>query len=218
MNNLQELYDTFLNTTPSDGKIKAATTMMIHVSKALNMASNEEITTEYFVDIPRSIDEFFYNTPPKAMQDKAILSEMIGRVGPTPELRGLLENLLADEDENVRQYALHSLEFYGMKDPDAVLPYIEKYIKGVDPVMSTMAVHLTGKISCSAKFQIILNRILTWYKKGEYAFVKEVLKRMIQLRTHGLCRDFVLTTDEIVDWCKQNFSDNKELINSILNK
>jgi hypothetical protein len=218
MNNLQELYDTFLNTTPSDGKIKAATTMMIHVSKALNMASNEEITTEYFVDIPRSLDEFFYNTPPKAMQDKAILSEMIGRVGPLPELRGLLENLMADEDENVRQYALHSLEFCGMKNPDTVIPYIEKYIRGVDPVMSTMAIHLTAKISCSKKFQVILDRVISWYKKGEFAFVKEVIRRMIQLRKHGLCRDFVLTMDDITDWCNENFNDNKEFINSIFNK
>ena len=142
MNNLQELYDAFLKTAPSDGKIKAATTMMIHVSKALNMASNEEITTEYFVDIPRGLDEFFYNTPPKAMQDKAILSEMIGRIGPLPELRGLLENLLADEDENVRQYALHSLEYYGLTDPAAVIPYVEKYIRGVDPAM----VDMTGSL------------------------------------------------------------------------
>jgi hypothetical protein len=218
MNNLQELYDAFLKTTPSDGKIKAATTMMIHVSKALNMASNEEITTEYFVDIPRSLNEFFYNTPPKALQDKAILSEMIGRVGPMPELRGLLENLLADEDENVRQYALHSLEYYGLTDPGAVLPYVEKYMRAVDPIMSTMAVHLTGKISCSDKFQIIFDRILAWYKKGEYAFVQEVLKRMIQLRAHGLCQEYKLTTEEIIDWCRQNFGENSELFNSIKNQ
>jgi hypothetical protein len=215
MNNLQELYDVFLRTKPSDGKIKAATTMMIHVSKALNMSSNEEITTEYLVDIPRSLDEFFYNTPPKAMQDKAILSEMIGRVGPLPELRGLLENLLADEDENVRQYTLHSLEYCGMSDPQAVLPYIEKYMRGVDPIMQTMASHLAGKISCSKHYKLILDRILVWYKKGEFAFVKEVLKRMIQLRKHGLCREFILTSEEILDWCNEHLSDNKELINSI---
>jgi hypothetical protein len=218
MNNLQELYDAFLKTKPSDGKIKAATTMMIHVSKALNVPSNEEITTEYFVDIPRSLDEFFYNTPPKAVQDKAILSEMIGRIGPLPVLRGLLENLLADEDENVRQYALHSLEFYGLMEPEAVLPYVEKFIRGVDPVMSTMAAHLAGKISCSDKFQVILDRIVSWYEKGEYAFVQEVLKRMIQLRTHGLCQEFTLTTEEIVDWCKQNFGEKSELFNSIHNQ
>lgn len=218
MNNLQELYDVFLRTKPSDGKIKAATTMMIHVSKALNMSSNEEITTEYFVEIPRSLDEFFYNTPPKATQDKAILSEMIGRVGPVPELRGLLENLLADEDENVRQYTLHSLEYSGLTDPRSIFPYIEKYIHSIDPIMTTMAAHLTGKISCSEKYQQVLDRILIWYGKGEYAFVQEVVKRMIQLREHGLCREFVLTSDEIINWCKEKFSDNQQLINSLLNK
>ena len=218
MENLQDLYDAFLRTEPSDGKIKAATTMMIHVCKSLNMASNEEITTEYLTDIPRSLDEFFFNPPPKAMQDKAILSEMIGRVGPLPELRGLWENLLADQDENVRQYTLHSLEFAGRKDPEAILPYVEKYMRGVDPIMSTMAAHLAGKISCAEKYQVILDRLLLWYRKGEYAFVKEVLKRMVQLRAHGLCRDYTLTTEDLFNWCKENFGENSELIISVFNK
>ncbi len=88
MNNLQELYDVFLATKPYSGKIKSATSMMIHVCKALDLATQEEITSDYFEEVPGALNEYFKNYPLKSTQDKAILAEMIGRVGPDESLLG----------------------------------------------------------------------------------------------------------------------------------
>ena len=132
MNNLQELYDAFLATKPYSGKIKSATSMMIHVCKALNFPTQEEITSEFFEDIPGALNEHFENYPLKSTQDKAILAEMIGRVGTYESLLGLLDKLLTDTDENVRQYSLHSLGYFGKDYPEKVMPFVERFRKSND--------------------------------------------------------------------------------------
>jgi hypothetical protein len=210
MDNLQELYDEFLRTQPSVGKIKTATTMMIHVCKALNVPSNEEITVEYFKEIPGSLDNYFSNYPLRATQDKAILSEMIGRVGAIPELKAVLEELLADKDENVRQYALHSLEYCGLKDSSLILPYIERYRKTDDLPMYTMAAYLAGKISVMKDYQLLLERIEQWFQEDK-KFVQEVVKHMIQLHKQGSYNDSLLGIDDIMKWAKEKFGDEIDL-------
>jgi hypothetical protein len=210
MNNLQELYDEFLRTEPSVGKIKTATTMMIHVCKSLNVPSNEEITVEFFKEIPSSLDNYFFNYPLKATQDKAILSEMIGRIGPIPELKAVLEELLADKDENVRQYALHSLEYCGLKDPSLILPYIERFRKTNDSIMYTMAAYLAGKLSCVKDYHLVLERIEHWFQ-DEKKFVQEVVKHMLQIRKQGSFKNPVLGDDEIIKWAKEKFGEEIDL-------
>ena len=204
MNNLQELYDEFLSTEPSVGKIKTATTMMIHVCKALNVPSNEEITVEFFKEIPASLDSYFFNYPLRATQDKAILSEMIGRIGPIPELKAVLEELMADKDENVRQYALHSLEYCGLKNPRSILSYIERFIKTTDSVMYTMAAYLTGKISCSHEYKTVLERIEQWFEEDK-DFVQDVLKHMLQIRKQSGCKDPAINSEDILKWAHEKF-------------
>ena len=204
MNNLQELYDEFLGTEPSVGKIKSATTMMIHVCKSLNVPSNEEITVEYFKEIPGSLDNYFFNYPLRATQDKAILSEMIGRIGPIPELKAVLEELLADQDENVRQFALHGLEYCGLKDPRSVLPYIERFIKTNDAIMYTMAAYLAGKISCSSNYKVVLAKIEQWFEDDKN-FVKEVVKHMLQIRKQRSCKEPGINIADIQKWADQKF-------------
>ena len=109
MNNLQDLYDTYIETRPSSAKIRNATSMMIHVCRALDISAQEEVTTEYFDSIPRALNDFYMAHPTKSTMDKSILAEMIGRIGPKRKLRPLLEKLLTDNDENVRLFTLNSL-------------------------------------------------------------------------------------------------------------
>ena len=210
MNNLQELYDEFLKTEPSVGKIKTATTMMIHVCKALNVPSNEEITVEYFKEIPANLDNFFSNYPLKSTQDKAILSEMIGRIGPIPELKAVLEELLADKDENVRQYALHGLEYRGLKDPLSILPYIERFRKTDDSIMYTMAAYLVGKISCTKDYKLVLERVEQWYEDDK-EFVQEVIKHMLQIRKQGIFKDVIFEIKDVLKWAKEKFNKDIDL-------
>ena len=55
---------------------------MIHVCRALDISSQEEVTAEYFDSIPRALDNFYSSHPTKATLDKSILAEIIGRIGP----------------------------------------------------------------------------------------------------------------------------------------
>ncbi len=207
MNNLQELYDHYLDSKPSAGKIKAATTTMIHVCKAMEIATQEEITSEHFEDIPQALDEYFLNYPLKSTQDKAMLAEMIGRVGPKPELQGLFEKLLNDHDENVRQYSFHSLEYFGKNNPHDLLPYIDRFCRSEDDTMKTMAAHLASNISCTQHFRLILQKIEEWHRTGAQEFVKEVLEKMIHSRREGDCPDENISEEELIRWTMQKFGE-----------
>ena len=64
MNNIQEIFDANLQTMPTAEKIKSATSMMIHLGKALNVTTQEEITNEYYDEICSSLDELFAKNKP----------------------------------------------------------------------------------------------------------------------------------------------------------
>lgn len=209
MKNLQELYDAYLLTKPYSGKIQTATSMMIHVCKALNVASQEDITSEYFAEIPKALDEYFKNYPLKTIQDKGILAEMIGRIGPDNQLGELLDKLLEDKDDNVRQFSLHSLEFIGKDDPEKVIPYIERYRKSDDPTMKGMAAHLSSHLSCSKNYEVILNKIEEWFNDGDIGFVQDVLIRIIQTTKQGVGTNLPLDTFQ--EWLKNHFGDKIQL-------
>jgi hypothetical protein len=205
MQNLQELYDAFLETRPSNGKIKTATTMMIHVCKALDIPSQEEITQDMFAELPQTLDNYFFNYPLKSTQDKAILAEMIGRVGPSEELRGMLERLLGDKDENVRQYSLHTLEYFGKINPPVILEYIEKYRTGEDPVMHTMAAHITGSICSSPKCREVLDQVEKWVSEGDERFSRDVLRRLIYIRKQNTSKEEYFNMEELRAWALRVF-------------
>ena len=204
MNNLQDLYDIYIETQPSSAKIRNATSMMIHVCRALDISAQEEVTTEYFDSIPRALDDFYLAHPMKATMDKSILAEMIGRIGPKKKLRPLLEKLLADNDENVRLFTLNSLEFCGKEEPALILPYIEKYRKSTDLEMRTTAASLVGNLQCSDKYEHILSWIKKWYDEKDYAFVHEILERMVLLREQKKCDKKYMTLQQIQNWAEQN--------------
>jgi len=212
MKNLQELYDAYITTQPSSEKIKTATTMMIHVCKVLNIPSQEEVTREYFAKIPDALEKYFVANPNKATIDKGIIAEMIGRVGPKKSLEGILEKLFADKDENVRQFALNSLEFYGYQKPEAVIPYIERYRKSNDPIMVTMSVYLTAKLACSSQYDHILQCMTEWYQKKEHEFVEAVVRRMLYLHKNGYCADKSITIDDIEKWSMKILGEKLEVL------
>ncbi len=207
MKNLQELFDAYLRTEPTSEKIKSATSMLIHIGKALNVPAQEEIDREYYADITRSLDDYFSKTPAQARLDKAILAEMIGRVGLKPSLKPILENLLTDRDENVRQFALKSLEYHGCKNPKAVLPVINKYRKSDDSMMVISTAHLAAKLACSDFSQLIFDQMARWYKGGSQIFVADVLKRIIYLLNKGTCGDGSMDLTKLKDWTKKNCPD-----------
>lgn len=210
MNNLQQLYDAYLTTKPHSGKVRAATSMMIHVCKALKFATQEEITSEYFSQIPHALDNYFKNYPLKATEDKAIIAEMIGRVGPNGKLKDLFDNLLSDKDENVKQFSLHSLEFFGRSNPAAVIPYVERFRKSYEPTMKAMAAHLTGHLSCSENYAMVLDKIEEWFNEGDIEFVQDAISRIIdEIKLGSNCN---LSIEQLLDWSNDRF-DNKIHLN-----
>jgi HEAT repeat protein len=213
MKNLQDLYDTYIETRPSAGKVKTATYMLIHVCKALEISSQEEVTSEYFESIPQALESFFHAYPLKATLDKTMLAEMIGRVGPKKSVKNLLEKLLTDENENVRQFSLNCLEYYGIKNPSSILPYIEKYLNSNDEEMLVTAAMLVGNIQCSDQHEMILEKIKKWYKNGDITFVREVIKRMILLRRQKKCdQNKYMDLDQLEVWLNENCHDIAEVV------
>ncbi len=212
MKNLQDLYDAYIKTRPSSGKIKTATSMLIHVCKALEISSQEEVTSEYFESIPHALDSYFFAHPMKATLDKTMLAEMIGRVGPKKSVKKLLEKLLTDEDENVRQFSLNCLEYYGIKKPSSILPYIEKYRNSTDEEMLITAAILVGNIQCSDQHELILEKIKKWYKNGDMVFVQEVIKRMIMLRRQRKCDKKYMDLDQLEIWLNKNCQKIAEVV------
>ena len=213
MKNLQDLYDLYIETRPSSGKVKTATSMLIHVCKALEISSQEEVTSEYFESIPQALDSYFHAHPLKATLDKTMLAEMIGRVGPKKSVKNLLEKLLTDEDENVRQFSLNCLEYYGIKKPSSILPYIEKYRNSTDEEMLVTAAMLVGNIQCSDQQDMILEKIKKWYKNGDITFVREIIKRMILLRRQNKCdQTKYMDLDQLEVWLNQNCHDIADVV------
>jgi hypothetical protein len=217
MNNIQEIFDAYLRTEPSGEKIRSATSMMIHLGKALNVSTQEEITDEFYEEICPALDEFFAKTPQKAILDKAMLAEMIGRIGPRPKINRILKCLLVDKNENVRQYALKSLEFSGMSKPKSVIPFIEQHIHSDEEDLVTTAEYLAAKMMCSKKNKIIIDQINLWYQKGEREMITGIMSRVLYLMHNGMCGDSALSKYVINDWIINYFPDLAPKISKIFN-
>ncbi|NOX89124.1 MAG: hypothetical protein GXO77_08860 [Calditrichaeota bacterium] len=183
MTNLQELYDYYLETNPSTGKIRNATNFLIHVCQAMNVSSPEEVTDEVLVELPPAIDKYFNENRQKAVQDKGILAEMIGRYGPRNGWEEVYEILLKDKDENLRQFTLQALEFCALRQPQLAVPYINKFRKGRNKLMRQVAAILTVRMLCSPQKKNISKELEKWNLEGDQDFIKlicEILKRQTQ--------------------------------------
>jgi hypothetical protein len=206
MNNLQDLYDAYIETQPSSAKIRNATSMMIHVCRALDIASQEEVTSEYFDSIPRALDSFFFTNSVKSAMDKSILAEMIGRIGLKKKLKPLLEKLLEDKDENIRLFTLNNLRISGIQKPQPLLTYIERYRTNSDMEMRAAAANLVGFLQCSEHYKLILTWIKKWYMEGDLSFVIEILEQMVIMRKQRKCDKMFMNMKEIQEWTAKNCS------------
>ena len=174
MQNLQELYDYYLDTRPSRGKLKSASSMLIRVCKVLKLNSPEDITSDYYKEIPAAIDKYHESSENLAIQNKSILAEMIGRYGPKDGWEKTFNVLLSDKDENLCQFTLHSLEYSGSKNYPLTLSYIEKYMHHHDRLMRHVSAHLVCNLLCSDRAEAIKTKILEWVDSGQDEFNKNI--------------------------------------------
>jgi len=182
MNNLQDLYDFYIKINSSSGKISSATTLLIHICKALNFDMTEQITKEYYAEIPSSLDDFYRISPHKAIQDKSILAEMIGRYGPRDGWEKIVEIMLEEKDENLRQFALHSLEYYGHKHPESIIPYLKQYIFTTNEIMKQISAHVFAAFLCDKdqkSMEIVIDEIKSIKSQD---FLNEIYIAMLEFK------------------------------------
>jgi hypothetical protein len=146
--------------------------------KHLKLSSPEEITPEYYAALPKVIDEYYHNDFHKAIQDKSILAEMIGRLGPIMGWEQALQTLLNDGDSNLRQFSLQSLEYIGKDNLTIILPYIEKFKNSKDKLMSTVAARVLSKVYSEKNEILLLELVEKWIKDSSKAFLEEWKKRI----------------------------------------
>lgn len=165
MANLQELYDFYLETNPSTGKIRNATNFLIHACQALEVSCPEDITDEMIEELPSAIDRYFRDNHQKAVHDKGVLAEMIGRYGPRNGWEKVYRFLLKDKDENLRQFTLQAIEFSARKNPEIAMPYIETFRRGKNELMRRVAALLSLRIICAGQRTFIEPYINQWAKE-----------------------------------------------------
>lgn len=176
---MQELHDYYLKTRPNAQKVQRASQFLIRLCKHLRVSSPEEITQQYYANLPNMIDQYYHDEFHKAIQDKSILAEMIGRMGPESGWELALETLLIDGDSNLRQFSLQSLEYIGQKNLAVILPYIERYVNTSDKLMATVAARVLSKVYSEENESILLECAAEWQKKGQNIFL-DLLKDRIE--------------------------------------
>lgn len=174
MQNLQDLYDYYIQTVPSQGKLKSASSMLIHVCKTLDLNSPEDITEDYYREIPSAIDQYHEASENLAIQEKSILAEMIGRYGPKDGWEKTFNVLLSDRDSNLCQFTLHSLEFSGHENFPVTVSYIEKFMHHHDRLMRHVSAHLVCNLINSDRVEDIKAKISEWINKGEDEFTRNI--------------------------------------------
>ena len=197
MQNLQKLFNYYRDTNPSSGKLNSAASLLIHVCTALNVKNPEDIHDYLLEDIPAALDEHFKGNRDKAIQDKSILAEMIGRFGPKEGWQVTLDILLRDTDSNLRQFALQSLEYCGNSEPELILPYIEKYSKSKDPLLRNISALLVSRIFCTSGRDFLKPVIAKWKLDKNTLFIREIITNIDELNhstnsdsAEASCRQF----------------------------
>jgi hypothetical protein len=204
MDNLQELYDYYITTNPSSGKVSSATTMLIHICRALNFDMTEQITPEYFVDIPGSLDDFYRLAPNKAIQDKSILAEMIGYYGPRDGWEKVVDILLEEKDLNLRQFALHSLEIYGHQNPELIFPYLNRFISSSDEIMREVAARVYASFLCDKQLSqgnVVENEVK---KINNQVFLRDIYMSILDLKNSNEKDVDIATCKERITWMEKD--------------
>jgi hypothetical protein len=178
MTNLQDLHDYYLSTKPNTLKVQTSSKLLIRLCLHLKLDTPEQITKEYYKNLPGIIDEYYHDDFHKAIQDKSMLAEMIGRYGPKDGWEKSLETLLHDDDSNLRQFSFQSLEFCGEKEPQLILPYIEKYKNSKDELMKVVAARIISKIYTIQNKDLFLKLLENWNNKNNLEFLSFLHKNI----------------------------------------
>ncbi len=204
MKNLQDLYDFYRQTNPSQGKLKAATTFLIHCCKALNFSSPDDVTEDIYEEIPSSIEMHFKYSESQSIQDKSILAEMIGRYGPRDGWEKVIEILLSDADENLSQFTLQSLEYYGCENPIEIYPYVERYLFSNNSLMVHIAARIFISMLCTAHSEFIQKKVKEIVEQGKVDVILALksnlytaIKQRHDAENKSLCRTYY-------DWLDKN--------------
>lgn len=178
MTNLQDLHDFYLSTKPNTLKVQTSSKFLIRLCLHLKLDTPEQITKEFYKTLPQIVDEYYHNDFHKAIQDKSMLAEMIGRYGPKDGWETALDSLLKDDDSNLRQFSFQSLEFCAMEDPVIILPYIEKYKNSKDELMKAVAARIISKIYSAQHKDLFLKLLAKWSNKNSFEFLSFLHKNI----------------------------------------
>lgn len=180
MANLQQIFDFYLSTNPTDWKLRNASNLLIHACQALNVNSAEEIDEDLLEELPAALDRFFKNSPQKAIQDKGMLAEMIGRMGPRENLENVINRLLNDPDENLQQFTLQSLEYYARANFEDVLPYFERYGRGNNALLKQVSAIMIARLSYLLSLEEQIKQLLWRWTQEENKDYVELIFEEIQ--------------------------------------
>jgi hypothetical protein len=180
MSNLQALHDFYLSTKPNSGKVQHASKLLIRLCRQMNLDSPEDITPELYHSLPEIIDIYYRKDIHKAIQDKSMLAEMIGRYGPKEGWEVVINNLLTNSDSNLRQFSFQALEYSAKENPNLILPYIEKFKNDPDSLMIAVAARIMSKM-CTYKNQKMIDSLLIkWSKEGHFEFLELLRKNSLK--------------------------------------
>ncbi len=179
MANLQEIFNFYINTNPTEWKLRNASNLLIHACQALNVNFAEEIDEELLEELPEALDRLFKNSPQKAIHDKGMIAEMLGRFGPREKLKNVINRLLNDPDENLQQFTLQSLEYYARVNFQAVLPYFERYGKSNNTLLKQVSAIMIARLSYLHALQDQIKQLLwRWAKEENQDYVGLIFKEI----------------------------------------
>lgn len=179
MANLQELHDHYLKTKPHIQKVQRSSQFIVRLCRHLNLSSPEEIDPELYSELPKAVDAYYKNDFHKAIQDKSMLAEMIGRYGPINGWENVLDALFRDEDSNLRQFSLQSLEFCGRENLNLIISYLEKYKDSGDELMKAVSARVISKVYSPQNEDLLLEQIQKWINNKDWNFLDDLNKRIV---------------------------------------
>jgi len=194
MQSLEDLYTFYIQTRPSLGKLQNASRFLIHICKSMDVVSAEKITTEMYADIPPAIERFHQGAQHRAIQDKSVLAEMIGRYGPRDGWEVPLDILLNDPDENLRQFTLQALGFTICKETEHIIPFLERSKDSGNPLLRQVTIQLINRGLCSGQCEGLKKAVARWAQEGDLQFAKQLSDHLKLLNQSGT------TCPEVLEW------------------
>ncbi len=199
MQNLEDLYTYYIQTRPSLGKLQNASRFLIHICKSMDVASAEKITEDMYADIPAAIERFHKGAQHRAIQDKSVLAEMIGRYGPRDGWEKPLDILLNDPDENLRQFTLQALGYSICKEAERIIPFLERSKNSGNPLLRQVTIQLVNRGLCSDQCDRLKEAVVRWAEEGDLQFLRQLADDLkLNNQSDGVC-------PETMDWIENLF-------------